>query len=60
MNKREMLDQRTRQDMAASKSDSYKAQKEAHDKIETRQINGNIPLSDEDYFEQLWKEVNAA
>ncbi|QJR79628.1 hypothetical protein CA267_001855 [Alteromonas pelagimontana] len=57
MTKQEMMDERVRQDMRASQSDFLKRQKEVRDAIEDRELTKHIPMNDDDYYEQMFKEI---
>ena len=57
MNLQQMKDARKNMDRAASKSAYYKAQKDAHDKIEKMAMEKDIATSDEEYFNKLLSEV---
>lgn len=57
MNLQQMKEARKNMDRAASNSAYYKAQKDAHDKIEQMEIEKDIATSDEDYFNKLLSEV---
>lgn len=57
MNKREMLEQRARQDVLVSRNPKYKECAKKIRDLEADKLNKDIPLSDEDYFEKPLSEV---
>lgn len=57
MNLQQMKEARRNMDRAASNSAYYKAQKDAHDKIEQMAMEKDITTSDEEYFNKLLSEV---
>lgn len=57
MNKREMLEQRARQDVLVSRNPKYKECAKKMRDLEADKFSKDIPTSEEDYYDKLLSEV---